>query len=80
MKIISIPKERILELIKKDICSYYDYYINSSLEINVVYHKCTELKQFNSSAILELSFSDLATLLFDRVIIVSDCLSVKVSV
>ncbi len=75
--VISIPKERVLQLIKKETCSLYDYTLGS-LEINITYDNWTELKEFENSSILSLTFKDLSSLLFDRVVNVGDELVITV--
>lgn len=75
---IIISKEQVLELIKKDTCSFYDYNNYFSLEINVVFDSYSELEDFGGSAKLRLTFKDLSSLLFDRFVKVSDELSIIV--
>ncbi len=79
MTTISIPKERVLELIKKDTCSFYDYNNYNTLEINIVFDSYTELKEFEGANKLQLTFKDLSSLLFDKVVSVSDVLLITVS-
>ena len=79
MTTIDIPKEKVLELIIKDTCSFYDYVNYNSLEINVVFDSYTELKEFEGASKLQLTFKDLSSLLFDRVVSVSDVLLITVS-
>ncbi len=79
MTTITISKENVLELIKKDTCGFYDYINYNSLEIDVVLDSMTELKEYDGSSKLYLTFKDLAALLFDRVVKVSDELLITVS-
>lgn len=72
MTTISISKENILNLIKKDTCSFYDYDNYTTLEIDVIFDSITELKEFEGSSKLRLTFKDLSTLLFDRCVKVSN--------
>ena len=78
MTIITLTKENVLQLIKKDTCSFYDYDNCNSLEINIVFDSITELKEFESSSKLQLTFKDLSSLLFDRVVKVNDELLITV--
>ena len=78
MTTIYIPKEKVLELIKKDTCNFYDYTNYQTLEVNVVDTK-TQLEVFECSSKLNLSFESLATLLFDRVEKVSEELLIIIS-
>lgn len=75
MRNIFIPKEKVLELIKKDTCKFYERSLCSDITV-FVFDDYTEFCEFNY--ILHLSFKDLATLLFDRVI-VTDSLTITVS-
>lgn len=79
MTTISITKENILRLIKNDTCSFYDYTNYNTLEINIVFDSMTELKEYESSSKLQLTFKDLSSLLFDRIVKVSDELIIIVS-
>jgi len=79
MTTISITKENVLELIKKDTCSLYDYINYNSLEIDIVLDSMTELKEYDGSSKLQLTFKDLSALLFDRVVKVGDELLIIVS-
>lgn len=79
MTTISIPKEKVLELIKKDTCKFYDYTNYSNLDINVIFDSTTDLKEFEDGTTLQLTFKDLSSLLFDRVVKVSDELLITVS-
>lgn len=78
MTTILIPKEKVLELIKKDTCNFYDYINYQTLEVNVVDTK-TQIEVFECSGKLNLSFESLATLLFDRVEKVSEELLIIIS-
>lgn len=69
MTTITLTKENVLQLIKNDTCSFYDYDNYNPLEINIVFDSITELKEFECSSILQLTFKDLSSLLFDRVVI-----------
>jgi hypothetical protein len=77
--LIDIPKVKVLELIKKDNCSFYDYINYVSLEINVTEND-TKLTEFENSNKLDLSFKDLSSLLFDRVIKVQSVYELVISV
>jgi hypothetical protein len=79
MTTISITKEKVLELIKKDTCKFYDYDNYSDLDINVIFNSVTELKYFEDGTTLQLTSKDLSSLLFDRVVKVSDELLITVS-
>lgn len=79
MTTISIPKEKVLELIKKYTCNFYDYINYYTLEINVIFDSVTKLEDFEFSSKLDLTFKDLSSLLFDRVVTVSDVLLITVS-
>ena len=78
MTTISIPKENALELIKNDTCRFYDYNSYLAVEINVVFYSTTKLKEFESALKLSLTFRDLSSLLFDKVVKVSDALTIIV--
>jgi hypothetical protein len=75
---IRITKENVLNLIKNDTCNFYDYDNYYTLEVNVVFDSITKLEEFECSAKLQLTFKDLATLLFDKVLKVSDNLLITV--
>lgn len=79
MTTISITKENVLELIKKDTCGLYDYINYNSLTIDVGFTQITELKEYEGSSQLYITPKDLATLLFDRVVKVSEQLLITVS-
>jgi hypothetical protein len=68
MTSISIPREKVLELIKKDTCNFYERSLYLDITIDIVFDSYTELK----GSILELTFKDLANLLFDKVVIAND--------
>lgn len=79
MTTISIPKENILELIKNDTYGFYDSTNYNSLEINIVFDSVTRLEEYDGSSKLQLTFKDLSSLLFDRVVKVNDELTIFVS-
>ncbi len=79
MTTISIPKENILELIKNDTCGSYDSTNYNSLEINIVFDSVTRLEEYDGASKLQLTFKDLSSLLFDRVVKVNDELTIFVS-
>jgi len=79
MTTISISKENILKLIKNDTCGFYDDINYNSLEVNVGSTHITELKEYDCSSQLNITPKDLASLLFDRVVKVSDELLITVS-
>lgn len=78
MTTISIPKENVLELIRNSYCKYYDYTNYWDLEIKTVDTE-TSLKEFESGSLMLLSNKHLSSLLFDRVVKVSDELLITVS-
>jgi hypothetical protein len=72
MVTITIPKEKVLTLIKKDTCTYYDYTNYITIEINIVFDSYSRLEEFESSSILYITFKDLSILLFERLVRVSE--------
>lgn len=79
MTTISITKENVLELIKKDTCGLYDYINYKSLTIDVGFTQITELKEYDGSSQLYITPKDLSALLFDRVVKVNEELLITVS-
>ncbi|HSE99814.1 MAG TPA: hypothetical protein VLA48_02870 [Nitrososphaeraceae archaeon] len=78
MTTIFIPKEKMLELIKNDTCGFYDYTSYNSLDIDIVFDSTTTLKEYDGASRLNLAFKDLSSLLFDRVVKVSNELLITV--
>jgi hypothetical protein len=79
MTTILIPKEKVLELIKTDTCGFYDYTNYNSLDIDIVFDSSTTLKEYEGASKLQLTFRDLSSLVFDRVVKVSEQLLITVS-
>lgn len=62
MEIIKIPKAKILELIKKDSCTFYEQESYTDIKVTVV-----EGRTESKGEYLRISSDDLASLLFDKI-------------
>jgi len=62
MEVIKIPKTKILELIKKDSCTFYEHESYTDIKVTVIENR-TDLE----GEYLYLSSDALANLLFDKI-------------
>lgn len=67
MKTIRIPKVKVLELLKFDSCSFTDYDTYTDYTFELVFDSYTRFKEGNSN-FLYVTFIDLSSLLYDRVV------------
>lgn len=61
MEALLIPKEKVLELIKKDYCSWYDSYSYNAMNAELVFDSYSRFEENK----LYITYKDLASLLFD---------------
>lgn len=61
MEVLLIPKEKVLELIKKDYCSCFDSYNYNGMNAELVFDSYSRFEENK----LYITYKDLASLLFD---------------